>query len=64
MKSEPNQSSLLPSSSTVCKCGEPDRHGDDARPVALAQQAEGSSAARSSEAQSMPTISAPGTRLT
>ena len=38
MKGEPNQSSLLPSSSTVCSADEADRHGDDAGPVAFLQQ--------------------------
>ena len=63
MKGEPNQSSLLPSSSTVCSA---------LRPIAIVMTP-GQSPWRSrasfvgllsSENHSMPTISAPGTRLT
>ena len=63
MKGEPNQSSLLPSSSTVCSAE---------RPIAMvtmpAQSPSRSSDSfiglASSENQSMPTMIAPGTRLT
>ena len=63
MKGEPNQSSLLPSSSTVCSA---------ARPIAMVTMP-GQSPSRSSDSfigfassenHSMPTIIAPGTRLT
>ena len=63
MKVEPNQSSLLPSSSTVCSA---------LRPIAMVTMP-GQSPSRSSESfigfassenHSMPIISAPGTRLT
>ncbi len=63
MKGEPNQSSLLPSSSTVCSAE---------RPIAMVMTP-GQSPSRSSDSfiglassenHSMPIISAPGTRLT
>ncbi len=63
MKGEPNQSSLLPSSSTVCSA---------ARPIAMVMMPSQSPwrisdsfiGLGSSETYSMPIMIAPGTRLT
>ncbi len=63
MKGEANQSSLLPSSSTVCSAARPIAMVDDAGPVAVLQQGESHRLRARASSASATTITALGTVL-